>query len=366
MAIKEKILKWVDSFIRLEAAGLDISDRSVKYLKFRQDTKLGFDFFGEFDVPEGVIEKGEIKQEEELIKVFQKFLQREGRHLRSSFVVASLPEEKSFFRLIQLPKMKKEEVANAIRWEIEANIPLPAEDLLYDYEIIEPVGGDFDHFDIMITAFPRDIVDSYVRALKQSGFNPLALEVESQAIVRAVIPQLREYSARIIVEMGRTRTSLILFAGGAIVFTTTLELGGLTFEENIAKVLSVSPAEALNIKRDTGLNRKAYDGKIFMALEPALSVLADEVKKAIDYYQDRVKHAHGASPEINEVLLTGGDANLFGLDTYFASILKIPVRRADPFAAIRGRFNYLIPPFPQNQALAFTTAVGLAMRGIRD
>ena len=94
-------------------------------------------------------------------------------------------------------------------------------------------------------------------------------------------------------------------------------------------------------------------------------MLADELQRALGYYQDHVEHAHGASPSIASALLTGGDANLRGLDTYLASILKIPVARADIFSAVRGQSAYDIPPFTKTEGLAFATAFGLALRGIR-
>ena len=44
------------------AVGLDISDESVKYLAFRERKDLQeIDFFGEFDIPVGLVATGEIK-----------------------------------------------------------------------------------------------------------------------------------------------------------------------------------------------------------------------------------------------------------------------------------------------------------------
>jgi Tfp pilus assembly PilM family ATPase len=95
-----------------------------------------------------------------------------------------------------------------------------------------------------------------------------------------------------------------------------------------------------------------------------LGRLADELRRVIAYYRDHTSHIHGASAVIGSILLSGGDANLYGLDTFFASQIKIPVQIADPFSAIRERLEYVVPSIPRNQALAFTAAIGLAMRGL--
>ncbi len=363
--LKEKVLKWIDPFLRLPAVGLDISDLTIKYLKFNsRGEKIDFDFFGEFELPEGLVRAGEIENEADFIKALKNWLDKEGKKLLSYFAVVSLPEEKSFLRLIQLPKVKRDEVANAVRWEIEANIPLSPEELVYDYEVIEPLEDHLDHLDVVITAFPKGIVESYLRVLKTVGFKVSYLELESQAVVRSMIAELKQKGPKVLVDMGRSRTSFIIVVGGAIIFTTTIKLGGQDLEKNIAKDLGVDMSKALVFKEEIGLNKIIEGGKIYSALLPAIAVLAEELKKVVVYYKDHADHAHGGSAAIENILLTGGDANLFGLDTFLSSFLKIPVSRTDPFASIKSRLEILIPPIPKNKALKFSTASGLALRGL--
>lgn len=364
-SLREKILSLIDPFVRVPVAGLDISDRSLKYLQLTSHAKPDFDLFGELPLPVGLIVNGEIIKEDELVKILRSWLSREGRGLKSSAVVASLPEEKSFLRLIQIPKIKMEEIKNAIRWEIETNIPLPPDQLTYDYEVIEPLEDHLDHYDVLIVAFPKQVIESYARTLRRAGLEPMALELESQAIVRATVDDPRSRPAKIIVDMGRSRTSFIIFAGGAINFTSTIELGGGILEENIVRELKVSPEEAGRIKRETGLNRKEHEGKVFSALAPAIAVLADELRKTINYYRTHSLHRHGATVEIESLLLTGGDANLLGLETYLAASLKIPTYPANPLTSWSQMNNNQVPPLPKKQLLAFTTVIGLSMRAVQ-
>ena len=330
--IREQILRFTHSRVDIPTFGLDISDQSVKYAKVvRAKHGLRLAAYGELAIPRDVIVDGEIKKADDLKTLLRDWLSRGGRELRSSWVVASLPEEKSFLRIIQIPKVKRGTVADAIRWEIESNIPLPAADLLYDYEIIEPLEDHLDHLDVMIVAFPKAVVEPYASVLAGCGLSIAALELESQAIVRATIRNLREKPVTIVVDVGRTRTSFIIFSGGALIFTTTVKVGGEMFESQIARILGVPPNEAIALKKEWGLSRRAFDGKVYGALVPTLSVLADEMRQAIRYYREHTVHTHGASETINTVLLTGGDANLLGLPTFLSSILKIPVRTANPF-----------------------------------
>ena len=368
MHLSTKVEQLTNPFLRLNAAGLDISDVSVKYFVFDPKETRGshrIAAFGEFAVPEGLIVNGEIKKEDELVQVLSAWRAQEREIPRSTFFDVSLPEEKSFLRIVQLPNLKEEDVRQALCWEIEANIPFAFEDLSYDYEVIAQKEPQ-DHLDIMVTAFPKVLIDAYVRVLHRAGLPLVALGLESQAIVRAVVPDLCENSPRIIADIGRTRTSFIVCVGGAILFTTTIELGGQTLESHLARAFQISQEEAHLMKIQVGLNRKERNGEVFDALLPAMAVLGDELGKVVDYYHHYAAHMHGAPEAIESILLVGGDANLPGIETYLAGALHLPVRLADPFTSIIPKNTFVIPPLLKNEALSFATAIGLALWGIRN
>lgn len=371
MHIVQLVQRRINRFLRLPTAGLDISDVAVKYLAFDPRTVASghrLTAFGEFQVPEGLIVKGEIQKEAELIQLFSAWRAEEKRIPRSTFFVVSLPEEKSFLRVIQLPQMREDEVQHAIRWEIEANIPLAFEELIYDSEVIVPVdpAKRTDHLDVVVTAFPKPLIEAYVRVLHGAGLPLAALELESQAITRSVAPDFNKSSSRIIVDIGRTRTSLIVCIGGVIVFTTTIELGGQLFEEHLAKAFHISEEEARVMKMQIGLDRKERDGAVFDALLPIVAVLADELSRVVEYYHRHAEHMHGAPEAIEAIMLVGGDANLFGLETYLSSALQIRCFLADPLAGTYPGHAFMIPPLRKNEALAFATTIGLALRDIRQ
>lgn len=358
--LKSAILRRINASIRILATGFDVSDSSIKYLKFHPDTRA-IEAFGAFTVPEGVIEHGEIKKEDDLIILLRSWLSKEGKQFQNSFVVVSLPEEKSFSRLIQIPKIREGEIANAVRWEIEANVPLSPDELSFDFEKVE--GEYAEHIDVVISAFPKGIVESYIRVLDAVGLKPLAIELESQAIARSLLPMLREDQAKIIIDIGYNRTGIIILAGKTILYTTTIDFGGRQLEKTISQNLNMSQNEAITLKKEKGLEKQAYGGKLFGAFVVPLAVLAEETRRAMEYYRNHSVHSHDVREVVSEVLLVGGDANLLGLETYLSVSLKIPVRKADPLEPVYRA--YKVPPLiMRRQAYAYATAVGLALRGI--
>lgn len=361
--VKERVAQWANRFIRLPVAGLDISDRSIKYVKFAAGNGVALETFGEKEIAEGIVVEGRIERPADFVLALRDLTALLGGRFAPLGVVASLPEEKSFLRLVQMPVMKPEEVAGALRWQIESQIPLPAEDIAYDYEVIEPFAGHPDHLDVVITAYPKRIVDSYTAALKEAGFQPMALEMESQAIARAVLGGAHTPDAAIVIDLGRYRTSIAVCAAGSVLFTATLPVGGQAMETKIEKACAVSPEEALRLKKETGFIKSAMDGKIYAALLPLMEALAAELLRTIAYYEDHLLHIHGSAPGIARVLICGGDASLLGLDTYLSSRTRVPAVLADPFGSLMDMSPYPIPEIPRHNALAYTAAIGLAMRG---
>lgn len=362
VSFKQKVLGWADPWINVPVVGLDISDRSIKYLQFGRQVALESAVFGEIEIPEVVISKGDILQEEVLVKTFKGWLGREGRVFKNSAFAVSLPEEKGFLRLIQVPKIKKGEIDNIVRWEIENNVPVPLDQLIFDYEIAES-DNQLDHLDVLTVAFTKASVDSYLKIFKGAGLSVLALEHEAQSLTRALLDDSQITESKIILDIGRTRTGIVIISGGEIVFTTTLELGGINLEENIQKELKVDQAKSLELKKEVGLNKNFEGGKLFSALAPVISALSEELKRVLEFYRTHSHHLHSSSLDVKGLVLAGGDSSLPGLDAYLATILKLPLAKAEDVLTEKLLVNKnKVPSLSKGRLNAYTTAIGLAMK----
>ncbi|MDZ4299802.1 MAG: type IV pilus assembly protein PilM [Candidatus Sungbacteria bacterium] len=365
VSLKNYLMHRINAALNAPVVGLDISDRGMKYLRFHEAHGMLYpDAFGRKEIPEGVIMGGVIMREDELVRVLKEWAAHEGRALATSGFVVSLPEEKSFVRVIRIPNMKREEVGNAIRWELESNVPFKVDEISYSYEVVETGSKSADHLDVVVTAFPKAIVEAYVRVCTGAGLQPTALELESQAIIRSLAIQREDMAIRVVLDIGSSRTSITLVLGRFIIFTATIPLGGVLLEEQIAKGLKVAPTEAIRIKKTLGLDKRAYDGNLFAALAPSIAALTDEARRAIEYSGNYTHRLGVPSMLVVSVLLVGGDASLPGLDTYLASALEVVVTRHDPFLPLGSRLLGIVPPLIRTEALSFATVVGLALRPI--
>jgi len=362
--LNSAFLHWASRFTDIPVMGFDISDETIKYVKFRPERHLDIEATGTISIPPGIIIDGEIKRESDLIAVCREFRRSAPRCIRRSFAVVSLPEEKSYVRLLELPRVRREDIGGAIRWELEGHIPIPVEELAYDYDILPPEHDNDPYYNAVVVAFPRNIVASYVAALESAGIRPAALVLESQALARCIAPKAWRDSAVVVTDVGRHRTSFAILSDGALLFTNTIQVGGMHMESAIAAALGMTAEEAISIKKNIGLHRRKFDGRLYAALLPLLEQISAELARLMDFYSAHASRRAGAPARIAAILLAGGDANLFGLDTYLSGALKVPVSGINPFASSMNRFRFGIPPLPHHEALAFTIAIGLGLYGV--
>lgn len=374
-------------FGQRSAFGLDISDFSIKILNLKKRKKiLEIDSFGILEIPSGIVEKGEVKNIQKLAELIKKAKNEvQGRKIKTKYVALCLPEQKAFLQVIQLPKMEKEAVKKAVFFEAENYIPLPLKDVYLDCEIVPPLKDNLDHLDVLIVALPKKIVDPYVEAVKRAGFLPKIIEVESLSIARALVKDFVSLNPLLIVDIGATKTTLIVFSQRAVKFSSCLPISAKLFTKMISKNLRIDlkEAEALKIKYGlleplkVKLKAQKKDGvkfqkisllknQIFEALIPVLSDLKDQIKNCIDYYLSHAQHEHSVSGslEIKKILLSGGGSLLKGLREFLEKTLQKKVQLANPF------INVFPSNFPENFSpqnfIRYSAALGLALRAIKE
>lgn len=346
--------------LKPETFGLDVSDLSLKIIKLKKKgSNLGLASFGETFIEPGIIEEGEIKNQKALSGIIRGSLKQvKGEKLNTKHVIASLPEEKSFLQVIQMPKMKEEELKKAVQFEAENYVPLPPDKVYLDSQIVLPVQDHLDHCDVLIAAFPRKTIDSYFSAFRQAGLKPLAFEIESQAISRVLIKNGLSPEPVLLVDLGACRTNFIIFSGYSLRFTTTLSVSSGKFTEIICQKSKTNLKKAEEVKIKKGIDAPG--------VAAILNELVEQIKKYIEYHQTHSAHEHllSGSKKIEEVILCGGGANLKGLPDFLSQKLNLRVSSGNPWRNILPQPLKEVPELPYRESLKYATALGLALRGM--
>ncbi|MBU2036667.1 type IV pilus assembly protein PilM [Patescibacteria group bacterium] len=351
---------------KINSFGIDLSDLSIKIACLK---KHGGNFylasFGRQEIREGLIVNGEIKKEDELIGLIKEAVKKvKGRPLKTKYCVASLPETVSFVQVIKMPLMDAKELSEAVKWELEAHIPLSKDEIYYDWQIIDD-GAKIqkDHLDILIGVLPKKTVDPYLSVLKKAGLKPLSFEIEPIATVRALIKNGYSDSPIIIIDMGAKRTGLLILFRQAIYFTTAFSIiCGSSLVDALSQDLNIDQAKALQIKMKVGLNIKHPASRIYKTLSIPLLDMAKKIKNYIEFYNEHLRSLHGDNRSIVKIIFCGGGAKLSGLTEFFSQELAMPIEIGNPWINIYANPAEEIPEFNHNESSSFTTALGLALR----
>jgi type IV pilus assembly protein PilM len=269
-----------------------------------------------------------------------------------------------------MPKMTEEELKSAVILEAENHIPLPIEEVYLDFQVIPPVKDHLDHYDILITALPKTVVNPYVSCIKKAGLKPLVFEMESFAIARTLIKDEVAPTPILIIDFGAVRTSFIVFSGYSLRFTFSIPVSSQSFTEAVSRTMKIDLNKAEKIKTKYGLETKATKegGEVFDALVPPITDLVEQIKKCLNYYQSHTSHEHLSDDKIGieKVLICGGGAGLKGLTALLSQQLGLRVEFGNPWINIPLNNKKETLKLSVEESLKYTTALGLARRGLRE
>ncbi len=341
--------------------GLDLSDRSLKAVQLRRTLagQLTLAGLAAIEVPAGVFEEGELKDPTWLASLISELLTHpQLGAFSASYVVACLPETKTFIKMIDIPPMPAEETSQAIRWEAEHHIPIPIEDTYWDWQKIGEPAGPNGRWPVLLGVVPKGIVDSYTQALVLAKLVPVALEIEAVAITRALLPlgQAADPSdtATVIIDLGASRTSLIVVDHKVIQFTVSLPVSGRGITESIATNLKLTESQAEQAKILCGLDPKKCKGIIGEILGTVIDELLSRIREAIVFYREHFPGSH----EVDRIMLCGGGSNFKLIDQHLERSLKLSVHRGNPWCNLEPSSAPLKP----GELIGYTTAIGLALR----
>lgn len=333
--------------------GLDISDESIKFMQIK-DSRSGIKIgkHGEKKIPPGIIESGKIVDPKKMEDILSSLRKDEG--IRS--VRVSLPEEQIYLFKLRLQKVGLGKVREGIELSLEEHIPIPAQDAIFDYEILSE---DDNYLDLQVVAIPESVIGNYLSVFENSMISVKSFELEAQSIARAVI-QKGDMETYMIVDFGEKRTGISIISRGIAMFTSTLDVGGVILTNTIKKSFNLTFEEADKMKKEYGLQRNVANKEIFSVLLNSVSILRDEVAKHFLYWHTHKDEQGKDNPPIKKIILCGGDSNLIGLSEYFSVSMKTSVQMANVWINLMDT-EKTIPEMTFKRALTFAASLGLAL-----
>ncbi len=336
-------------------------------------------------------------------------------NVQTKQIIAALPTFSVFNFIITLPPMSKKDLASAIKWEAKKFIPVPIEEMILDWKIlnkkkikapkkskadthkdftkekkakegvdsvqdiadkmeeeVKEKGGDKKqksldtlestaiaretdkNYRILLTAAPKNLVARYIDIFKRAKLNLLSLETEAFALSRSLIGN--DMSTVMIVDIGANTADICIIEEGVPILNRGIDTGGETITRAITNSLNVNKDRAEQFKRDFGLSSTGGYKNIPEVIQSSLNSIINEIKYVFELYQKQ------GTVKINKVILTGGSAFLPDLPRYLSELLGLPVVIGDPWDRVIYPLD--LKPVLQEIGPRMAASIGLAMRDI--
>jgi type IV pilus assembly protein PilM len=342
--------------IKSQGFGLEIEDDSIKAVLLKKNKK-GFSVpsCGMKKIKKGLVQDGQIIDPKGLAEEIKELLKiTRPKPIKSKFVVFSVPETKSFIRTIQIPKMKRAEADEAVKWETEANIPVSSDRVYLDWQIVD---SKEKNDEVLVVAVPKEIIDNYCEAISMAGLIPLAVEIDMVATIRSLTSDEYNKNPMLIIDIGADKTSISICKKQIPYFTSSIPLSGRTFTDALQKGLGVSWDKAEELKAKYGLGKMQKDDMLYNIFNPLIENLTMEIRRSISFYTESIS----SDEKVERIILSGGGALLRELADYLSERLKINVTLGNP--VINFGLKGDLSDKTQRELAPYATSVGLALRG---
>lgn len=333
--------------------GLDIGSYAIKMVVANRRRK-GLEVLHALEIPNpaGTAFPSDPQQLQTLITTLQSTFKE--YKLPTGGLHVSLPESMVATKIVTMPLLSDAELASAIQWQVEQHIPIPLEEMQYEYTVLRRAerNDPKQDMDVLMIGTHKRSVQALADQLLDAGLDVVEMETDTLAHLRVVEARLQQPEHIAIVHIGSSTTTVTLLYQGILSFVRSFPVAGSLFTRAIERGVGLDAQRAEEYKRTYGLLAEPLEGRVRTALLPIVNSLADEVQKTLRFFA-------GQHPgeKIQRVFVSGGSLYLPDLLPYLSQFLSTEIVPVE----LVGREGVTFKE-PVQQDSRFVVAAGMTMK----
>lgn len=274
--------------------------------------------------------------------------------VRSRNVVIGIPSSRMFATVIELPDMPHGELASTIKYQAEQYIPMSLDEAKIDWALIGKSPKDATKNEVLLASVANSFSEQRLDLIEGLGLNVLAIEPDSLALCRSLLPAGIQ-DGRLIIDFGDFASDVVMTLGDGPRLIRSIPTGFQTLVKAAAQNLNIQEQQATQFILKFGLQPDKLEGQILRSLESTMDQYTAELTKSVKFFQTKYP-----STPVGGILLSGYAATIPGFSAYVTEKVGIPAQSATPWQRVRVASSDQASLQPISAQLA--VAVGLAQR----
>lgn len=232
--------------------------------------------------------------------------------------------------------------------------------------VSDPVGmaGGRLEVDTHIVTGSSSFITNVLKCVQRAGLEPLGIVFEPLASSAATLLQEERQVGVVLLDIGGGTTDIAVYSLGSAIYTATIPVGGNVLTSDISLGLKTTLAEAEEVKkrlgatnRDERFDVRTLDGRASRehATSELRQIVVPRVVETLRMARQKIVENVPRDLVLGEVVLTGGGAQLPGIEAIAEEVFGLPVRTGTP-NTIGGLTDTMAAP-------QYATAVGLVLFG---
>lgn len=313
------------------SVGLDIGNCRINMVKMASEpTGLRLLDFASISVNPRQSRRERLGQ---LIKIVQE------KGVASFPVNVGVSGESVIVRYIELPKMKREEVGQALKYEAQQYIPFKMEQVIFDFHVLEPLPSDRNKMKVLLVAVKRQAIMELVELIRGAGVKPRIVDVNSFSLINCFQkngPGVGKDDVFALINLEFDLVNINILQGETPFFTRDISL--------LEDILSFRGQQ------------ESGEKVLFEAMRPLLANLIREICISIDYFESEFEK------QVYAIYLSGAGARIPELKDSFTSQLGREINLWNPVQNLLIDFNQTDTDTLKQTSCMLAMACGLALR----
>ena len=269
-------------------------------------------------------------------------------------VVVGIPSSKMFATVVDLPDLPQQELASTIKYQAEQFIPMSIDEAKIDWAVLGKSLRDPQKNEVLLASVANKFSEARLDMVESVGLNVVALEPDSLALVRALVPSNNQ-DAMMIIDFGDFSTDLVAVLGGSPRLIRSIPVGLQTLIKAATQNLNIDVNQANQFIMKFGLHPDRLEGQILKSLDATLDQFVVEINKSVKFFQSRYPNI-----QLRYLMLSGYTLSIPAFGEYIAGKTGIQTVAGNAWGNVRYSPNLrdnLMQIGPQ-----FAVAAGLAER----